>query len=70
LYKCYFFLLYLNKQGEIIKEYESSLDASIDLKVPLTTIRRAALYNKKRPIRTGHIFIYKDLFKQKNKKIS
>lgn len=60
-------VLYLNKNHEIIKEYASSLEASIDLKTPKTTINRAACYNQLRPIRTGHIFIYKDIFEQKLK---
>ncbi len=61
-------VLYLNKKGVVIKEYTSSLEASLDLKIPKTTINRAANYNNGRPIRTGHIFIYKDLFEKLNKK--
>jgi group I intron endonuclease len=44
-------------------EYPSALEASLDLKIPKTTINRAAFYNKLKPIRGGHIFIYKDLYK-------
>lgn len=62
-------VLYLNKRGVIIKEYPSSVEASFDLKIPKTTINRAANYNNGRPIRTGHIFIYKDLFEKLNKKV-
>lgn len=54
-------VLYLDKRHSIIKEYPSSLEASLDLKIPKTTINRAANYNKYKPIRSGHIFIYKDL---------
>jgi group I intron endonuclease len=45
-------------------EYPSSLEASIELGVPKTTINRAACYNNMRPIRSGHVFIYKDLFEK------
>lgn len=51
-------------------EYASSLEASIDLGIPKTTINRAAYYNKLKPIRGGHIFIYKDLYEQQLQKVS
>lgn len=56
-------VLYLDKDLNIIKEYPSALEASEDLKVPKTTINRAAQYNKLKPIRAGHIFIYKNSWK-------
>jgi group I intron endonuclease len=55
-------VLYLDKNHNIIKEYESAFEASIDLNVPKTTINRAALRKDIRPIRKGHIFLYKDLY--------
>lgn len=48
--------------GNSIIEYPSSLEASQDLKIPKTTINRAAYYNKFKPIRSGHVFIYTDLY--------
>lgn len=56
-------VLYLSKELEVLKEYDSALEASVDLKIPKTTINRAAQYNQLRPIRTGHIFIYSDMWK-------
>jgi len=53
-------VLYIN--GDVIKEYESSKEASEELGVPKTTINRAAYYNNMKPIRSGHVFIYKDLY--------
>jgi len=41
-------------------EYPSALEASIDLKIPKTTINRAAMYNNGNPIRLGYVFLYKD----------
>lgn len=55
-------VLYIDKHLRIIKEYESAYEASIDLKVPKPTINRAALREDIRPIRLGHIFLYKDLY--------
>lgn len=55
-------VLYLDKKHEIIKEYESAFEASIDLDIPKTTINRAALRESIRPIRKGYIFLYKDLY--------
>ena len=53
-------VLLLNDTRHVIKEYESAKEASVDLKIPKTTIARAAQYNDYHPIRTGHIFKYKD----------
>lgn len=55
-------VLYLDKELNVIKEYPSALEASEELKVPKTTINRAAQYNNLKPIRTGHIFIYSDMW--------
>jgi len=55
----YFFL------GNTVIEYESSERASKELNVPKTSINRAALYNNGKPLRSGHIFIYKDLYEAK-----
>lgn len=56
-------VLYLDKDLNIIKEYPSALEASVELKIPKTTINRAAQYNNLKPIRTGHIFYYSDKWK-------
>lgn len=58
--KCSRKILLLNKMREIIKEYETAKEAAKDLHIPKTTIARAAQYNEYHPIRTGHIFKYKD----------
>jgi len=55
----YFFL------GNTIIEYESAQIASEELNVPKTSINRAALSNFGKPLRSGHIFIYKDLYDAK-----
>jgi group I intron endonuclease len=57
-------VLFLNKNYEVISEYPSALEASIDLGLPKTTINRASQYNNLHPIRKGHIFIYKDLYEK------
>jgi len=57
-------VLFLNEEFDVMAEYESPFEASKELQVPITTIRRAALYNFTIPIKTGHIFIYKDLYEQ------
>lgn len=54
-------IVYLDKDLNVIKEYPSALEASEDLKIPKTTINRAAQYNNLRPIRSGHIFTYADV---------
>ncbi len=51
--------------GSYMIEYPSSLEASLDLIIPKTTINRAAQYNKGHPIRKGYVFIYSDQYKQK-----
>ena len=53
-------------KGKKVKEYPSALEASLDLNVPKTSINRAACYNLGKPLRSGHIFIYKDLHAQLN----
>ena len=55
-------ILYLDKEYKIIKEYPSGVEAAEDLNLPKTTINRASMYNNLRPIRKGHIFVYKDLY--------
>lgn len=59
-------VLFLNEDYEVMAEYPSALEASIELQVPKTSINRAAMYNWLQPLRTGHIFIYKDLYEQLN----
>jgi hypothetical protein len=54
-------LLWITKGKKVIREYSSAKDASYDLAIPITTIRRAARYNNGKPIRSGHIFVYKDI---------
>lgn len=53
-------LLWLTSDRKIIKKYPSAKEASDDLGIPVTTIRRAAAYSNGKPIRSGHIFVYKD----------
>lgn len=55
-------VLYLDQDLNVIKEYPSALEASEELKIPKTTINRAAQYNNLKPIRSGHIFIYQDMW--------
>lgn len=57
-------ILWLSKDLTIKKEYPSALEAHVDLKVPRTTINRAALREHIRPIRKGYIFLYKDLYEK------
>lgn len=38
--------------------YPSAHEASLDLKIPKTTINRAAQYNQGKPIRAGYVFMY------------
>ena len=47
--------------GGKVKEFESPVEASLFLSIPVTTIRRAARYNNRKPIRTGDIFYYKEI---------
>ncbi len=55
--------------GSYVIEYPKAEIASQELGIPKTTIIRASYYNNLKPIRTGHIFIYKDLY-EKIKKVS
>ena len=55
-------ILRLTKDMMVLKEYPSAKEASEELRIPKTTINRAAQYNLLKPIRSGHIFIYKDLY--------
>lgn len=57
-------ILLLTEMYEVICEYDSAKEASDFWKIPKTTINRAAMYNWLKPIRTGHIFIYKDLWEE------
>ena len=57
-------VLFLSEYFEVMAEYPSALEASLELEVPKTTINRAAQYNYLVPTRTGHIFIYKDLYEE------
>ena len=59
-------VLFLNDEFEIMATYPSAIEASAELQVPITSIRRAALYNYLWPIRTGHVFIYKDIYESLN----
>lgn len=59
-------VLFLSEYLEVMSEYPSAYEASQELKLPVTSIRRAALYNYTQPLRTGHIFIYKDIFEKLN----
>lgn len=52
----------LTDDYEIVCEHESAQEASEFWGIPKTTINRAAMYNWLKPIRTGHVFIYKDLY--------
>ena len=47
--------------GNSCIEYPSALEASQELNIPKGTINRASLTGTYRPIRKGHVFIYKDL---------
>jgi len=51
---------WLSEDLEPIAEFASAKEASDFFGIPKTTINRAAQYNDLHPIRTGHIFIYKD----------
>lgn len=61
-------VLLMNGTFQIIKEYPSALEASLELGVPKTTINRAALNEMGMTIRTGHRFIYKDLYDKLSQK--
>src|SRR5436190_3412409 len=55
-------IYWLSEDLEPICEFPSALEASEFFGIPKTTINRAAMYNDLNPIRTGHIFIYKDQY--------
>jgi len=55
-------VLTLNSDYEIICEHPSAAEASEFWGIPKTTINRAAMYNWLVPIRSGHVFIYTDLY--------
>lgn len=55
-------VLTLTPDYEVVCEHESAKEASDFWGVPKTTINRAAMYNWLVPIRSGHVFIYKDLY--------
>ncbi len=51
---------WLSEDLEPICDFPSAKEASDFFGIPKTTINRAAQYNDFNPIRTGHIFCYKD----------
>jgi group I intron endonuclease len=51
-------LLWVTNRKKVIRKYPSAKEASEELGIPVTTIRRAAAYNNGKPIRSGHVFIY------------
>lgn len=61
---------WLSEDLEPICEFPSAKEASDFLGIPKTTINRAAMYNDLQPIRTGHIFFYKDLYLEEYKLVS
>lgn len=54
-------VLTLDEDYNIVCEHPSAQEASDFWGIPKTTINRAAQYNWLKPIRTGHVFLYKDL---------
>lgn len=54
----------LTPEYDVVCEHPSAQEASEFWGVPKTTINRAAMYNWLVPIRTGHVFIYTDLYDQ------
>lgn len=52
----------LTPEYDVVCEHPSAQEASEFWGVPKTTINRAAMYNWLTPIRTGHVFIYSDLY--------
>lgn len=55
-------IYWLSEDLEVITEFPSALEASAFFGLPKTTINRAAMYNDLNPIRTGHVFCYKDKY--------
>lgn len=60
-------IYWLSEDLEPICEFPSAQEASDFFGIPKTTINRAAMYNDMNPIRTGHIFFYKDLYLEEYK---
>jgi len=63
-------IYWLSEDLEPIFEFPSAQEASDFFGIPKTTINRAALYNDLNPIRTGHIFLYKDMYLDEYKLVS
>ncbi len=63
-------VLALNPDLEIIFEFTCAEVASEFFGIPKPTINRACMYNWLHPIRTGHIFIYKDLYAEIFKEVA
>lgn len=61
---------WLSEDLEPICEFPSAKEASDFFGIPKTTINRASMYNDLNPIRTGHIFLYKDLYLKEYKLVS
>lgn len=57
-------VLSLDSDYNVICKHPSSAEASKFWGIPKTTINRAAMYNWLVPIRTGHVFIYTDLYEK------
>lgn len=57
-------VLTLTPEYEIVCEHTSAQEASDFWGIPKTTINRTAMYNWLKPIRSGHVFIYKDLYEK------
>jgi group I intron endonuclease len=55
-------IYWLSDDLEPIIEFPSAKEVSDFFGIPKTTINRAAMYNDMNPIRTGHIFLYKDMY--------
>lgn len=55
-------IYWLSENLEPICLFPSAQEASDFFGIPKGTINRAALYNNLNPIRTGHIFLYKDMY--------
>lgn len=61
---------WLSEDLEPICEFPSAQEASEFFGIPKTTINRAAMYNDMNQIRTGHIFFYKDMYKEEYSLVS
>lgn len=60
-------VVWLTPEYEVAMEFTSAQAASDFIGIPKTTINRAAMYNYLVPIRTGHIFMYRDMWKEISK---